>query len=447
MSKQNGLIGPKGHFLLGHLMEFRKDPLGFLIHCSQGYGDVVKLRLLHIPVYLLLNPDDIEHVIVTRHRNFVKSRMYKLGSTLLGQGLPMSEGDFWLRQRRLSQPAFHRERIDGYGQIMVDHAERMLSDWKDGQVLDIHRTLLHLSVGIATKTLFNCELDDASEGISGACEDALKGIAARFSNPILPERVPTPSNVRYLGAVQRLNNIVYRIIQERRAKAEDTGDLLSMLLQARDEDGNGMTDLQLRDETLALLLGGFETTATALSWGWYLLAQHPQVEAKMLEEFRTVLGGRSPTVADLPKLPYTEMVLLETLRLYPPGPLMGREVLKGFEMGGHYFPAGAELWVVPWIMHRNSRYYEAPDEFRPERWEGDLVKRLPKFAYFPFSHGPRQCIGNAFASIEARLILATVVQKFHLGLTPGQVVETELAFTLRPKYGIKMSLTERSSSP
>jgi len=446
MPKQNELVGPKGNFLLGHLPEFRKDPLAFLIKCAQEQSEIVPLRMLHLPVYLFTNADHVEYVLGTHSRDFVKSRMYKLGGSIFGNGIGMSEGDFWLRQRRLIQPIFHRERISAYGQIMVDHTQQMLATWQEGQILDIPEAMLQLSMGITTRTLFN--VDDASHTIGKAITVALKEIANRFSTLIsLPENVPTPANLRYQRAARHLDEGIYRMIQQRRAQPEDTGDLLSLLLQARHEDGSRMTDQQLRDEMVNLIIAGFETMAVAFIWIWYVLAQYPEVEAKLLAELQAVLGERTPTVADLPKLPYTEMVLTEMLRAYPPAPMMGREATKDFELGGYHFPAGTEIWLSPWVLHHNPRYFEAPNEFRPERWEGNLLKQLPKFAYCPFSGGPRQCLGNTYAVMEAKLVLTTVIQKFQLKVVPGQVVEPDFTFTLRPKHGLKMVLAKRSLSP
>jgi cytochrome P450 len=448
MPNQNGLVGPKGHFLLGNLPEFKKDELAFLTRCAQGYGEIVPLRLLHLSVYLLLNPDHIEYVLNAHSRDFVKSRMYKIAARLVKQGLVLSEGDYWLRQRRLIQPAFHKERIAAYGQIMVDYTERMLSTWQEGQILDAQDTMVHLSMAIVMKALFNCDVDNDPEGAGDVVRSLFKEAAALFANPMaIPENIPTPGNLRYRRVAQQMDKIVYHLIQQHRAKAEDTGDLLSMLLRARDESQNGMTDQELRDEMITMLAASFETTGTALCWAWYLLSQHPAVEAKLLAELEAVLGGRAPTVEDLPKLPYTEMILIETLRFYPPGPLQGREAVKDFELGGYHFSAGTEFWISPLVLHRSARYYEAPDEFRPERWEGDLIKQLPKFAYMPFLHGPRQCIGNVFASMEVRLILATVAQKFKLKLVPEQVVVPKFSLTLNPKYGLKMSVAQRGSAP
>lgn len=448
-SKLNTLVGPKGHFLWGNLWEFRKDELAFLTHCVQEYDEIVPLRLVHLPAYLLLNPDHLEYVLITRRQDFTKSRMYRLMDSLMGNGLGLSEGDFWLHQRRLIQPAFHRERIEAYAQIMVDHTERMLSTWQEDQSLDIIAAAMNLTLAITVKAFlsYDTEQDAEGKGISEALKEVTQVITARFRSPIpLPETIPTPTNRRYQKIVKGVEAFIYRIIQQRRAQPGNSGDLLSALLEAQDEEGSRMTDQQLRDEIMTTFVGGTDTSAASLLWTWYLLSQHPAVEAKLVAELDAVLGDRSPTAADLSNLPYLDKVYTESLRYYSPGPLLGREATKDFELDGYHFPAGAELWISPWAMHRNPRYYEAPDEFRPERWEGDFAKQLPKFAYMPFSHGPRQCIGNGFVKMEAKLILATVAQRFHLELAPGQIVEPEFSMTVFPKHGIKMVATKRRAA-
>lgn len=444
MSKQSGLIGPKGHFLLGNLPEFNKDALAFLMRCSQDYGEIVPFRMLHLPIYLLTNPDHLEEVLSTHGRDFVKPRLFQLARRLLGNGLLLNEGNSWLRQRRLMQPAFHKDRTEAYGRIMVEYVERLLASWQAGQTVNISQAMARLTMEIVIKALLNYDVSNDTGGLGKAFNVVIQEITARFNNPIpVPESIPTPGNLRYLRAAQYLDNVMYKMIRHRQAHPEDQGDLLSMLIQARDEDGSAMTDEQLRDEAMTIFIAGHETTATTLSWCWYLLSQHPEVEAKLMAELETVLGGRAPTTADLPKLSYTKMIVTETLRLYQPAPILGREAIKDVEVGGYHFPAGTEFWIIPTVIHHSSRYYEAPETFRPERWEGDLLKRLPKFAYMPFSHGPRLCMGGAFAMMEATLVVATMAQRFHLELAPGEVVVPKLSIALRPKEPIKMVVTKR----
>jgi cytochrome P450 len=442
--KPNTLVGPKGHFLLGNLPEFRKDPLGFLTRCAKEYSEIVPLRMLHLPIYLLLNPEYIEYVLSTHGRDFVKPRLFQIAKGFLREGLILSEGDAWLRQRRLMQPAFHKNRTDAYGQIMVEYTERLIASWQAGQTVNLSQAMSRLAMEIVVKALLNYDVSNDREGMGQAFNVVVDEVTARFNNPVpIPDNVPTPGNLRYRRAIKYLDTMIYRIIRHRQAHPEDQGDLLSMLLQARYEDGSPMTDEQLRDETITIFVAGHDTTATTLSWCWYLLSQHPEVEAKLMAELESVLGGRAPTAADLPQLRYTEMIVMETLRLYQPTPILGRTSIKEVELGGHHFPAGTEFLIVPMLIHHSSRYYESPEEFQPERWEGDLLKRLPKFAYMPFSHGPRLCLGGTFATMEAKLIVATIAQRFHLQLAPGEVVVPKFSALLRTEEPIKMVVTER----
>jgi cytochrome P450 len=438
--------GPKGHFLLGNLPDFGRDMLGFFTECAREYGDVVSLRLGRFPAYLLNHPRYFEYVLITNHRNFIKhSFFWRHLTTLIGESLLTSEGDSWLRRRKLAAPAFHGRRIANYGRVMVDYTERMLGGWRDGEVRDMHLEMMHLTMGIVTKTLFDIEMTGKlAEGVSAAFDMANKEIGARFRRPFkIPESIPIPGNLRYRKAVRRLNELVYGIIKERRRDEDDRGDLLSMLLAARDEDGSAMSDEQLRDEVITLFVAGHETTALVLSWTWYLLSQHPEKEAKLFTEVDTVLGGNLPSVEDMPRLPYTEMIVNESMRLYPPAYAFGREAVADCEIGGYHVSRGTTLFLSPWVMHRDERYFDSPEEFKPERWDGDLTKRLPRLAYLPFGGGPRICIGNSFAMMEATLLVATIAQKFKLTLAQNQPVIPFPSITLRPRAGIQMVVSKR----
>jgi cytochrome P450 len=441
--------GPKAHFLKGHLPKLIPDPLPFLAHCAREYGDIVSLRLGPKKILLLSHPDHIEYVLVTGNRNFTKDFSIRLYRPILGNGLLTSEGDFWLRQRRLAQPAFQRQRIAAYGEIMTAYAERLLNTWRDGEVLDLHPQMMRLTLEISAKTLFDADVAAEARDVGVALEEALECMDARFSTIFfwLPDWVPTPNNVRLRRAIRRLDEVLYQIIDRRRASTEDRGDLLSLLLHAQDEDdGSHMTDRQLRDEAMTLFLASHETTALALSWTWYLLAQHPEVEAELEAELEAVLGGRTPAVADLPRLAYTERVVMESMRLYPPAYGLGREASRDCEIGGYPVPAGRTVFMYQWIVHRDPRFYDQPNEFLPNRWANGLAQRLPRFAYFPFGGGPRQCIGNTFAMMEAVLVLATIAQKFRVRLVPGHAVTLWPTITLRPRNGIKAVLTRRSGT-
>ena len=440
--------GPKAHFLVGNLPELRRGRLDFYTRCAREYGDIAAFRFGPRRAVLLSHPDYIEQVLVTANRRFIKHFALRRSRLLLGNGLLTSEGDFWRRQRRLAQPAFHRNRVAAYGDLMVAYGERMLSTWQDGETRDIHADMMSTTLDIVAKVLFNADVADKAREVGTAMEVVQASFLARLNNLLLlllPESVPAPSTLRLRGAVHQLEKIIYPIIQQRRASGDDPGDLLTMLLQVRDEDdGSRMTDQQLRDEVLTLFIAGHETTAIALSWTWYLLAQHPEVEAQLVAELQSVLAGRSPTVADLPALKYTEMVVLESMRLYPPAWLIGREAIEEYEIGSYRIPAGGTVLMSQWVVHRDPRFFDAPETFNPDRWADDLAKRLPRFAYFPFGGGPRLCIGNTFAQMEAILLLATVAQRYHLALVPDHPVAPQPSITLRPKDGIKVVVTRRS---
>lgn len=437
--------GPPGHWLLGHLRELGRDRLGFLRRCADVYGDVVFLRYGRRPVYLLSHPDHLEYVLVANPRRFVKSYVVRLLRPVVGDGLLTSEGDFWLRQRRLAQPAFHKARLATYGDVMVGCAQRVTSRWRDGESRDIHAEMMRLTLDIVARTLFGAEVEREATEVAGAMHVLMAAFARRRSSLLpLPLALPTPGTLRLRRAVAQLDAVIYRIIARRRATGEDREDLLSLLLRARDEgDGTRMTDRQLRDEVMTLFLAGHETTATALSWTWYLLAQHPAVAERLEAELDEVLAGRAPTVAELPRLRYAELVLLESMRLYPPAHSISREALQDCEIGGYPTPRGTTLLMSQWVLHRDPRHFPEADRFQPERWAGGLAERLPRFAYFPFGGGPRVCIGSGFAMMEATLLLATIAQRFRLGLVPGVRVRPDPSVTLRPVPGMPMIVRER----
>jgi cytochrome P450 len=441
--------GPRGHFLIGHLPEFRRDMLGFLTRMAREYGDCVAFRLGWKRVYLVNHPDLIESVLVADSRHYIKHYVLRLLRPTFGNGLLLSEGDFWLRQRRLVQPAFHRDRIAAYGAIMVTYAERMLAAWQDGETRDIHRDMMRLTLEIVAKALFDADVAAQAQDVGDALETGMQTFVRRWRSVYpLPVWIPTPTNLRIKRTVRRLDAIIYGFIKERRATGRDRGDLLSMLLQAQDaDDGTRMTDKQVRDEAMTLFLAGHETTANALSWTWYLLSQHPEVEAKLTGELETVLGGRSPTVADLPRLRYTEMVVTESMRLFPPVYAFGREAVRDGTLGGYRVRRGTTVVMSQWVMHRHPAYFDNPEQSYPERWADGLAKRLPKFAYFPFGGGPRLCIGNSFAMMETVLILATMVPKFRFTMLPNYPVVPRTTVTLRPEHGIKGILSKRAALP
>ncbi len=430
--------GPKGSWLSGNLPDFRRDRLDFLTRCSREFGDFVRIRLAHRTVFLATHPDVIEEVLLTHSKHFIKHFALRLNPLALGKGLLTSESDFWLRQRRLIQPVFHRTRVASYGATMVEHAQRMIANWKPGEQRDMMTEMMAVTLAIAAKTLFNAEVGDETRTVVEALQVLQDNFLHRFNSLMPPPLwLPTPGNLRIKRAVRRLDDIIYGFIRQRRAERSDKGDLLSLLLNARDEsDGTGMTDTQVRDEAMTLFLAGHETTALTLSWTWYLMAQHPEAEQRLWAELDTILAGRAPMVDDWPKLKFTEAIALESMRLYPPAYVIGREATSACVIAGHDVPKGTTVLMPQWVVQRDPRFYTDPDAFRPERWLDERIKTLPKFAYFPFGGGPRVCIGQQFAMMELVLILATIAQKFRFRLQPGAAVAVQPTFTLRPVPGV-----------
>ncbi len=439
--------GPRGRFLVGNALDFsRGDWLEFFVRCAREHGDVVFFRFLNVPMCLLTHPDDIEDVLVKNSSNFVKSRNYHALKPILGNGLLISEGAFWQKQRKLVQPSFRHESIAAYAEVMADSAQQMLVGWRDGQTRDVHQEMMGLTLEIVAKSLFGTDVSREAGKVGQAMRDLTNQLLAMPNIAFfLPEFFPLPSTLRLRRAVRELNGIIYSMIRARRAAHSPSHDLLQMLLDAQDEDGSQMTDEQLRDEMMTLFIAGHETTAIALSWTWYLLAQNPEVEAKLADELSHVLKGRAPGVSDLRALPYTEMVVKETMRLYPPAWVIGRQALRDFEVHGYRLHAGTNVLLAQWITQRDARFYPEPERFNPDRWKDDPIRsgRLPRYAYFPFGSGPRVCIGAGFAMMEATLLLATIAQRFHLTLASDQSIEMLPLVTLRPKHGVKMMLQER----
>jgi cytochrome P450 len=421
----------------------QQNPLDYFTAMAQKYGDVSGMRIGKFRSFFINRPDLIEDVLVNNARLYHKGRVLRANKYLFGEGLLTSEGDFWLRQRRLAQPAFHRARVNAYAATMAEYAGQLIETWRNGEERDIHEEMMQLALRIVSKTLFDADvMRDAKE--IGETLDVLLQIAANFGRTILvPLWVPSPRNIRAKLGIKRLEKVIYRIIAERRAGGRDSGDLLSILLHAQDEDGSHMNDRQLRDETITLFLAGHETTANTLAWTWWLLAQNPAVEKKFHEELDGVLGGRVPEVDDLPRLAFLNNVLTESLRLYPTAWGMARLAAEEHEIAGYPLRRGYGVAFAQWVIHRDPRWFDAPLEFRPERWENGLAKQLPRFAYFPFGGGPRQCIGNTFALMEASVVLATIGQKFRFRLLPEHKVTPLASITLRPKNGIQVRLETR----
>jgi cytochrome P450 len=363
---------------------------------------------------------------------------------LVGNGLLTSQGEEWKRQRRLSSPAFHRERIASYAGVMVEYTNRLAAKWQEAETRDIHRDMMRLTLEIVVSCLFSADVSNDVDEVGATLKELVKPFASQATLAwILNNRLPTPYHFRFHALAKKIDNVVYRIIAERRASGKDEGDLLSMLLAARDEDGSQMSDRQLRDEVMTLFLAGHETTALTLAWSWYLLGKNPETERKFHAELDEVLGDREPTMADLPRLKYTEQIAKECMRLYPPAYGLGREAIDDCEIGGYRVPAGTQVFMFQWKTQRDPRFYDRPDDFIPERWNSEFTAQLPKYAYFPFGGGPRACIGASFAMMEIILVLATIGKRFRLGLVPDHPVTIFPAMSLRPRQGIKVAVQNR----
>ncbi len=428
----------------------RRDPLAVFTDAARAFGDVAYLKIGPRRGYLVTNPDDIRHVLQDNSRNYHKSPLYDKLRGPLGNGLLTSEDAHWLRQRRMAQPAFHRQRIEELASVMAATAEETADRWETiaarGEPVDVAEEMMRLTQTIVLRTLLGSELGSLSGELDRAWALVNEHIGEGFFSLGLAESWPTPKNRRYRRALGVLDRAVFHLIDERRANGRETNDLLSMLMAARDEDtGLGMTNGQLRDEVMTILLAGHETTSLALAWTWYLLSQHPEVEQRLENELRTVLAGRRPAYGDLGNLPYTRMVIEEALRLYPPAWGFSRQAMGPDRIRGYDLPRGWLVFVVPFVMHRLPAYWDEPETFDPERFTPARSAARPKLAYLPFGAGPRQCIGNQFAMVEAHLVLATLASRYRLALVPGHPVEPWPLITLRPRYGIKMRIERRTA--
>ncbi|HEY8203599.1 MAG TPA: cytochrome P450 [Pyrinomonadaceae bacterium] len=438
--------GPQGTPIMGVMREFNRDMLGFIDSVQREYGDIAWMRFLYVPAIFLYHPDHVQYVLATNPRNFKKAMTLRSNffQRLVGNGLLTSEGEEWKRQRRLSSPAFHRERIATYAKTMVDYTNRLMSNWRDGEVRDIHREVTRLTLEIVVRCLFNADVSNDVDEVGTTLKKLVKPFAAQATLKwIMNNRLPTPYHIQFHRLAKKIDRVVYRIIAARRRSGKDEGDLLSMLLAAHDEDGSAMNDQQLRDEVMTLFLAGHETTALTLTWSWYLLGKHPEVEKKFHEELDEVLGDREATLADLPRLKYTEQIVKESMRLYPPAYGLGREAIGDCEIGGYQVPAGTQVFMFQWATQRDSRFFDKPLQFKPERWSEEFEARLPKFAYFPFGGGPRACIGASFAMMEIILVMATIGQRFRLELASDHPVEIYPAMSLRPKDGVRVVVRDR----
>ena len=440
--------GPRGHAVFGSIPAFRRNVIQALLDGWHEYGDVVRFRLGgRLASYLLVHPDDVKRVLQDNHFAYHKDPFSfgKLKETI-GEGLLTSEGDFWLRQRRLIQPAFHRQRIAALGGIMTDSALAMLDRWevhaRAGDEVDVAAEMMRLTLDVVAKSMFGADVVEDAAAVGRALSIILEHTNRRIQAYVdMPGTLPFPGNFRFRSAVKVLDRIVYRLIDERRRSGQESNDLLSMLLHARDADsGESMNDHQLRDEVMTIFLAGHETTAVALTWTWYLLSRHPEIARRVRIELAEVLGGRTPTVEDLPNLSYTRTVIDESMRLYPPAWIIARAPIADDEIRGYRIPAGSSIFISSYLTHRHPDFWENPEGFDPERFTPERSAGRPRYAYFPFGGGPRQCIGNGFALQEAQLILATVAQRYRLDLVPGHRVAMLPLITLRPRYGMRMTI-------
>lgn len=472
--------GPAGHWLWGHVPDLRGDMLAFFTRCARDYGDVVRLRFVTRRAVLISHPDLAEQVLVHDHRNFTKNVSMRLLRPVLGQGLLLSEGELWRRERQLMQPSFHRERVEAFGPLIVGEAERLRDSWGDGRTIDLHGEMVKLTLAVAAKALLGVELERDYETVCRSQLAILDFFRGRCENPIRPPLwIPTERNRRMNRAIRDLRTLIERIISQRR-RAEEGGwgraqrcpsdnggsaavslrsspatpnicnrdDVLSRLLRARHQtEGEPISDRQLRDETMTLLMAGHETTANALTFTCWLLSEHPEVESRLLAELDEQLGGRAPRVEDLPRLTYLDQVLKESLRLYPPAFAVGRRAIRDCEIGGYHIPAKTNVLISQWVLHRDERWFERPEQFDPDRWSPEMQERLPKCAYLPFGAGPRRCIGSSLATLEASLALATLLPRVAFQRLNQEPLIPWPTVTLRPTGAVNVRAVPRQSSP
>lgn len=417
----------------------RQDPLRFFRSLAEEYGGLYKVNLLGRSFYLVSEPDYVKHILQENNRNYIKGDSVEPARILVGYGLATSDGDLWLTQRRLMQPAFHRKRLASLGKLMTDTAEQHLSTWEDhresGDPIDLVDEMMALTLQIIVSTMFTKDISEEVGELGEAFTEVLRFIDQRsFGSMGLPIWMPTPKNLRAKRAIETIDRIVYRVAEERRGKEEQYEDLLSMLLLARDADtGEGMSPRQLRDEIVTIFFAGHETTALTLTWTLHELFRNPEVEEKLRAEVESVLDGRTPTVEDLKDLRYTRMVLDEALRRYPAAWVFIRQSVEEDVIDGFRIPADSDVILSPYVTHHLPEYWDEPDEFRPERFDPDSEHPSHPMAYYPFGGGPRLCIGRDFALMEATLLLPMILQRYRLHPTPDYHAEAIPMVTLRPK--------------
>jgi cytochrome P450 len=447
--------GPSSLDLLGQLRKIQRNAPEYLLGAARRYGDLVYFDVPKNPAYFLNHPNLIKHVLLDNHRKYSKDTIqYNSLSEITGKGLLTSDGSFWLRQRRLAQPAFARQRLMKLDEVVTPATQAMLDRWeaiaRKGDPLDVDGEMMRLALEVVGKALFSIDLSQHATRLVEAVLTALDYIVGRARNPTSLSSLPfliTPRKARFNAAVSTLNMTVYEMIAERQAAKDPGSDLLGMLLKARDPDtGSAMTPEQVRDEVITILIAGHETVASALTWSWYLLAKHPAQWEQMHAEGKRVLGDEPPTTGALADIPYTGQVFSEALRLYPPAWLITRKSIEADRIDNIDIPPGALIILSPYTIHRHPEFWQNPEEFNPERFSQGQEKSRPRFAYIPFGGGPRLCIGDQFAMIEAQLIMAMVTQRFRLELLPHRPVEADPLVTIRPKHGLPMKVVPLNTS-
>jgi cytochrome P450 len=432
---------PDGTAAAGGAKAFRANPLEFLTRLSREYGDVARFKFGIQDFYLVSSPDAVRDVLVVNHRSFMKAQAYQEAKRFMGEALLTSDGETHRRNRRLIQPIMHHQRIAHYAAIMTDMAVRRRDLWRDGQTVNMHEQMLGVTLEIVAKALFGQDFT----GEKGAqFAKALADGVVVFSREKPAEFLANQEES--IAAITRLNAILWGMIEERRASSQRGSDLLSMLLEAAEgpDGGRKISDEEVRNETVGLLIAGHETTSNAMTWVWHLLSQHPDVESKVHELIDSVLGDRLPTFEDLPALEYLKMVFWETLRLYPSAWVQGRRAIADYEVEGYVIPKGSVVYVSQWVMHRDPRFYPDPERFDPERWRaGRASDERPRYAFFPFGGGPRYCIGDAFAEMEAQILISVLGRRWRMRMVPGHVAEPLANITLRPKDGMPMVAQRR----
>jgi cytochrome P450 len=436
--------GPKGTLIGGHIRHFGADLLDFLLNTAREYGPLASLRVGPKRVFLASRPDLIEQVLVRDAKHYVKHFGARAFKPVLGNGLVTSEGAYWQRQRKLVQPAFLKSRVHSYAPVMAELTEEMLKSWVPGESVRINFEFETLTSKIALKALFDLDDDADRKHFSDTLRFAFDVMTARLRRVVkIPLWVPTPENLRLKRAIAELDRTVQGFIASGRSRGMAGNDLLSRLVFARRADGSQMSDRELRDEAMTLYLASHETTALTLTWSWYLLSQHKRVEDKLVSEWQSVLAGKIPSADDVPRIPYTSAVIAESMRLFPPVYVVGREATTDLELGGYRVKRGYTVLMSQWVNHRDPEYFPDPEEFRPERWDNDFAKQIPRFAYYPFGGGQRICVGNSFALMEAAIILAAVGQRYRFTLDPEAVIGIKPQITLMPAYDIPATLRRR----